>query len=78
MTPRNLAVMTDHPCPFDAGTLLAIGAIAETRSTQPNAPAPPGWPRSATSNEWVGGPLARRWTDKTTPIDCPCVRRAEL
>ena len=31
--------MTDHPCPFDAGTLLALGAIAETRSTQPNAPA---------------------------------------
>lgn len=24
--------MTDHPCPFDAGTLLALGAIAETRS----------------------------------------------
>ena len=31
--------MTDHRCPFDAGTLLALGAIAETRSTQPNAPA---------------------------------------
>ena len=28
-----------HTCPFDAGTLLALGAIAETRSTQPNAPA---------------------------------------
>ena len=24
--------MTDHRCPFDAGTLLALGAIAETRS----------------------------------------------
>ena len=31
--------MTDHRCPFDAGTLLALGAIAETRSAQPNAPA---------------------------------------
>ena len=32
--------MTDpHICPFTAGTLLALGAIAETRSTQPNAPA---------------------------------------
>ena len=31
--------MTDHRCPFDAGTLLALGAIAEVRSTQPNAPA---------------------------------------
>ena len=31
--------MTDHRCPFDAGTLLALGAIAETSSTQPNAPA---------------------------------------
>ena len=31
--------MTDHRCPFDAGTLLALGAIAEIRSRQPNAPA---------------------------------------
>ncbi len=32
--------MTDpHICPFTAGDLLALGAIAETRSTQPNAPA---------------------------------------
>ena len=28
-----------HECPFSAGELLALGAIAETRSTQPNAPA---------------------------------------
>ena len=69
--------MTNHPCPFDAGTLLAIGAIAETRSTQPNAPA--GAARLAEKcyeQRMGGGPLARRWTDKTTPIDCPCVRRA--
>lgn len=31
--------MTNHSCPFSAGTLLALGAIAETRSRQPNAPA---------------------------------------
>lgn len=32
--------MTDpHICPFTAGELLALGAIAEVRSTQPNAPA---------------------------------------
>ncbi len=31
--------MTEHRCPFSAGTLLALGAIAETRSTQPQAPA---------------------------------------
>lgn len=31
--------MTDHRCPFDAGTLLALGAIAEVRSRQPQAPA---------------------------------------
>ena len=31
--------MTDHRCPFTAGELLALGAIAETRSRQPNAPA---------------------------------------
>lgn len=28
-----------HECPFSAGELLALGAIAETRSTQPQAPA---------------------------------------
>lgn len=28
-----------HECPFDAGTLLALGAIAEVRSTQTQAPA---------------------------------------
>ena len=31
--------MTDHACPFTAGELLALGAIAETRSHQPNPPA---------------------------------------
>lgn len=31
--------MTEHRCPFSAGELLALGAAAETRSTQPNAPA---------------------------------------
>lgn len=31
--------MTNHPCPFSAGELLALGAIAEVRSTQPHAPA---------------------------------------
>lgn len=31
--------MTNHPCPFSAGELLALGAIAEVRSTQPSAPA---------------------------------------
>ena len=31
--------MTDHRCPFTAGTLLALGAIAEVRSRQPQAPA---------------------------------------
>lgn len=30
--------MTDHRCPFDAGELLALGAIAETRSRQDRAP----------------------------------------
>ena len=28
-----------HECPFDAGTLLALGAIAEVRSRQTQAPA---------------------------------------
>lgn len=28
-----------HECLFTAGELLALGAIAETRSTQPQAPA---------------------------------------
>lgn len=28
-----------HECPFTAGEPLALGAIAETRSRQPNAPA---------------------------------------
>lgn len=28
-----------HECPFDAGTLLALGAIAEVRSRQPQSPA---------------------------------------
>lgn len=31
--------MTDHRCPFSAGELLALGAIAEARSHQPQAPA---------------------------------------
>ena len=32
--------MTDpHICPFTAGDLLALGAIAEARSRQPQAPA---------------------------------------
>ncbi len=31
--------MTEHSCPFTAGELLALGAIAETRSRQPNPPA---------------------------------------
>lgn len=31
--------MTLHDCPFTVGELLALAAIAETRSTQPNAPA---------------------------------------
>ncbi|MFT4225324.1 hypothetical protein [Micropruina sp.] len=31
--------MTGHACPFSAGELLALGAIAETRSHQPNPPA---------------------------------------
>lgn len=30
--------MTNHPCPFSAGELLALGAIAEARSRQPQAP----------------------------------------
>ena len=30
--------MTNHPCPFSAGELLALGAIAETRSRQDRAP----------------------------------------
>lgn len=28
-----------HECPFSAGELLALGAIAEVRSRQPQAPA---------------------------------------
>ena len=28
-----------HECPFSAGELLALGAIAEVRSQQPQAPA---------------------------------------
>ena len=31
--------MTNHSCPFSAGELLALGAIAEVRSRQPQAPA---------------------------------------
>ena len=31
--------MTDHPCLFTSAQLLAIGAIAETRSRQERAPA---------------------------------------
>ena len=31
--------MTDHPCPFTSAQLLALGAIAETRSRQERAPA---------------------------------------
>ena len=31
--------MTNPRCPFSAGELLALGAIAEVRSRQPQAPA---------------------------------------
>jgi len=31
--------MTEHPCPFSAGQLVALGAIAETRSRAEHAPA---------------------------------------